>query len=242
MNTYPSHKNAPLQILSDFNSHIYIYTSERVLRFKTTHGDQVSVHRDILALTVQQSVCVHQNKPCQWHVCHQPDDFSTNGRKGSAIHITQTLNRPTKSNKQLTSQRIISLELVISFSLAVCLIALYLYSRHHKNTALFGLKFTQGLLKLPFKKKILEVTAMLQTALNLDMGLCDIYIFQPKMPSHSPQFPQKWGRSGCSFLGELYLEIFVGNALRSLCRKICTKTVIKNLTNAKRKAEKPQKQ
>lgn len=54
---------------------------------------------------------------------------------------------------------------------------------------------------------------MLHAALNLDQGLYDIYIVvQPKMSSHSPQCPQKWGRSECSFLGELYLKLFVENA------------------------------
>lgn len=37
---------------------VNIYTMEQVHRFKTAHGDWVSVHRHILALTVQQSVCV----------------------------------------------------------------------------------------------------------------------------------------------------------------------------------------
>lgn len=35
-----------------------IHTMEQVQGFKTAHGDWVSVHRDILALTVQKSVCV----------------------------------------------------------------------------------------------------------------------------------------------------------------------------------------
>lgn len=35
-----------------------LYTMEQVQGFKTAHGDWVSVHRDILALPVQQSVCV----------------------------------------------------------------------------------------------------------------------------------------------------------------------------------------
>lgn len=90
MNTYPSHKNAPLQILSDFNFHIYIFIQVNEFSGSKPHMEIRSLFTGTFWPSQYNSLCVYTK---------------TNPASGMSV-ISQMISAPTvERDQQFTSHK-----------------------------------------------------------------------------------------------------------------------------------------